>query len=449
MFEKVLIANRGEIAVRIIRACRELDIRTVAIFSEPDEDALHVRLADEAYCVGPAQAARSYLHVPAIIEVASKAGVDAIHPGYGFLAENSHFAAVAKTWGITFVGPSPDAIEQMGFKSVARELMIKAGVPVVPGTDDTLKDEKQALAIAAEIGYPVLVKASAGGGGRGIRIAQSAEELSEAVTAASREAQSIFGSGDIYLEKYLVNPRHIEIQILADHEGQIVHLGERECSIQRRRQKILEEAPSAALTPELRQNIAAAAIKAAQAVDYTNAGTVEFLLDENGQFYFIEMNTRIQVEHTLSEVLTGIDIVKEQLRIAAGQPLRFAQADVTFRGWALQCRINAEDPDNRFMPSPGTITEYQPPAGPGIRWDEGIYAGYSVQPFYDSLIGKLIASGSDRAEAIARMRRALAEFRLEGVKTTIELHQRILSHADFESGRSHTNWLEDELLGGT
>lgn len=449
MFEKVLVANRGEIAVRIIRACRELGIRTVAVFSEADVDSLHVHLADEAYNIGPAMASESYLKVPAIIEVAGKAGVDAIHPGYGFLAENSHFAAVCNTWGIVFIGPSPHAIESMGYKSVARELMAKADVPVIPGMAEPLANDEEAAAIAEELGYPVLVKAVAGGGGRGIRVAADPDSLAESLVSARREALASFGNGDLYLEKYLEDPHHVEIQILADGEGNIIHLGERECSVQRRRQKILEEAPSPILTSELREQMAQAAVRAAQAVDYTGAGTVEFLVDRHGNFYFLEMNTRIQVEHPLTEMLTGIDIVKEQIRIAAGEPLGVKQEDVRFNGWAMECRINAEDPDNRFMPSPGTITGYRAPGGPGVRVDEGIYAGYTVQPFYDSLLCKIVTWGQDRQEAAARMDRALSELQLTGVKTTAELHRHILRHPDFQAGRVHTRWLEESLLASS
>lgn len=446
MFRKILIANRGEIAVRIIRACKELNITTVAVYSEPDENALHVQMADEAYCIGPASAIRSYLHVPSIVEVASKAKVDAIHPGYGFLAENAHFAAVCKTWGITFIGPSPEAIDQMGFKSVAREKMIAADVPVIPGTEGVIKDLDEAVKTADRIGYPVLIKAAAGGGGRGIRVVYSESELKEAMASASREAEAAFGNGDLYLEKFLEDPRHVEVQIIADNEGNVIHLGERECSIQRRRQKLLEEGPSPAVSPELRESMCQAAIRAAQAVNYVNAGTVEFLVDKHGNFYFIEMNTRIQVEHPVTECITGVDIVKEQIAIAAGQPLSIKQEDISPRGWAIECRINAEDPSNRFMPSPGTITQLIPPAGPGIRLDEGVIAGNTVQPYYDSLIAKLIAWGKDREEARCRMARALDELKIEGIKTTVDLHRRIINHPDFIAGKTHTRWLEDQLL---
>ncbi|ADU52338.1 biotin carboxylase; acetyl-CoA carboxylase carboxyltransferase subunit alpha [Thermaerobacter marianensis DSM 12885] len=448
MFQKILIANRGEIAVRVIRACRELGIRTVAVYSEADENALHVAMADEAYCIGPAPAPRSYLHIPSLIEAASKAGVDAIHPGYGFLSENAHFAAVCKTWGIEFIGPPPEAIETMGLKSLAREAMQRAGVPVVPGSEGTVEDEDEALRIAREIGYPVLVKAAAGGGGRGIRVARDEQELVQALASARREAESTFGNGAVYLEKFLEEPRHIEIQVIADKHGHTLHLGERECSVQRRRQKLIEEAPSPVMTPELRQRMAEAAVRAAEAVDYVGAGTVEFLVDRDGNFYFIEMNTRIQVEHPVTELITGIDLVKEQIRVAAGEPLSFTQEDVTFRGWAMECRINAEDPNNRFLPSPGTITAWEPPGGPGVRVDAGFRAGTAVVPFYDSLVAKLIVWGRDREETMARMQRALAEFRIEGIRTTIPLYQEILKRDDFRQGRFHTRWLEEEVLAG-
>ncbi|HEY8394396.1 MAG TPA: acetyl-CoA carboxylase biotin carboxylase subunit, partial [Thermaerobacter sp.] len=431
---------------RVIRACRELGIRTVAVFSEADEDSLHVALADEAYCIGPAPATRSYLHIPSLIEAASKAGVDAIHPGYGFLAENAHFAAVCKTWGIEFIGPPPEAIETMGLKSRAREAMVRAGVPVVPGSEGTVASDEEAIEIAEEIGYPVLIKAAAGGGGRGIRVARNRDEMLDALAAARREAEASFGNGDVYVEKFLEEPRHVEIQVVADKHGHVVHLGERECSVQRRRQKLIEEAPSPAVDPELRARMAEAALRAAAAVDYVGAGTVEFLLDRHGNFYFIEMNTRIQVEHPVTEAITGIDLVKEQIRIAAGEPLSFRQEDVRFNGWAMECRINAEDPANRFLPSPGTITAWEEPGGPGIRVDSGVRSGSVVQPYYDSLVAKLIAWGRDREEAIARMERALGEFRIEGIKTTVPLYQQILARDDFRRGAFHTRWLEEEVL---
>lgn len=446
MFNKVLVANRGEIAVRIIRALKELGITSVAVFSEADEDSLHVQLADEAYYIGPAQAVKSYLNVPAIIEVAGKAGVDAIHPGYGFLSENPHFAAVCETWGIEFIGPNASSIERMGYKSMAREIMIKNEVPVIPGTEGSISDEEQALGKAAEIGYPVLVKAAAGGGGRGIRIANTPDELKEALAAAKREAQSIFGNAEVYLEKFLENPRHIEFQVLADKQGNVIHLGERESSLQRRRQKILEEALSPAVSPELRDRMSQAAIKAAKAVNYTNAGTVEFLVDKHGNFYFIEMNTRIQVEHPATEMITGVDIVKEQIRIAAGHPLSYKQEDIKFNGWAIECRINAEDPEKNFMPSPGTITKCEFGLGSGVRVDAGIQTGSEIKPYYDSLVAKIVTWGKDRQEAINRMQRVLSETKIEGVQTTIPLHQKILTNESFRNGDIHTRFLEDDIL---
>lgn len=446
MYNKILVANRGEIAVRVIRACRELGIAAVAIYSEVDANALHVRYADEAYCVGPAADTESYLNMQTIIETAVKARVEAIHPGYGFLSENPHFAAVCRTWGLDFIGPDPEAIERMGSKSLARQAMVQAGVPVVPGTNGTVESTAAAIAAVRDLGFPVMIKAAAGGGGRGIRIARNPEELAELLEAAQREAGRYFGSSDVYIEKHLEEPRHIEVQLLADRHGNIVHLFERECSIQRRRQKIIEESPSSALTPELRQDICAAAIRAARAVNYCNAGTVEFLLDRNGNFYFCEMNTRIQVEHPITELITGIDIVKEQIRVAAGERLRWRQEDIRSKGWAIECRITAEDPDNRLMPSPGTITAYETPGGPGVRVDSGVVAETTVSPFYDSLIAKLSVWGEDREEAIARARRALTEYRIEGIKTNIPLHQAILGHAAFREGKYHTQFLEEAIL---
>jgi acetyl-CoA carboxylase biotin carboxylase subunit len=446
LYRRILIANRGEIAVRVIRACRELGIATVAVYSEADEEALHVRMADEAVPIGPPPATQSYLNVAKIIEVAAKAGVDAIHPGYGFLSENPYFAAMCKSWGIDFIGPEADTIERMGLKTAARTRMQEAGVPIIPGTPGTVAGEQEAVRAAAEIGYPILVKAAAGGGGRGIRTARNEEELVQAIGGAGREAGSSFGNADLYLEKLLVDPRHVEMQILADRHGHVVHLWERDSSIQRRRQKILEEAPSPALDPATRERMAAAAVAAARAVDYVGAGTIEFLLDADGRFYFIEMNTRIQVEHPTTEMITGIDIVREQILVCGGEPISFSQEDVRPRGWAIECRINAEDPDNRFLPSPGLITAWEPPAGPWVRVDEGVRAGQRVQPFYDSLLAKLICWGADRPQAVARMRRALDEFTVEGVKTTLPLHRRLVADADFQSGAYHTGWLEGAFL---
>lgn len=446
MFKKILVANRGEIALRIIRACRELDIETVAVFSEADRDALHVKAADEAVCIGPAQSSKSYLNIPNIISAAELTGVDAIHPGYGFLSENARFAEICESCGITFIGPSSSAIENMGDKAKARKAMIEAGVPVVPGSKEIITDVDTAARIAEEIGYPVLIKASAGGGGKGMRVAQNAKELVKSIQAAQTEAQAAFGNPEIYLEKYVEEPRHIEFQILADKYGNVVHLGERDCSMQRRNQKLLEESPSSALTPELRAEMGAAAVQATKAVNYSNAGTIEFLLDRNGRYYFIEMNTRIQVEHPVTEFVTGLDLVKEQIRMANGEPLGLTQADITTRGWAIECRINAENPDKNFMPSPGTIEIYHVPGGPGVRVDSAIYQGYSIPPYYDSMIGKLIVWGANREEAIQRMKRALEEFVIEGINTTIPFHLKVLDNAFFRRGEVYTNFIQRRIL---
>ena len=445
MFNKILIANRGEIALRIIRACRELGIKTVAVYSEADRDSLPVKLADEAYCIGAPQPTKSYLNQANIISAALVSGADAIHPGYGFLAENAGFAEKCESCKITFIGPSVKAIELMGNKSVARETMIKEGVPVVPGTESTIKDVDEALQLAKEMGYPVLIKASAGGGGRGMRVAQSKDDLERSIQAAKSEAQAAFGCADVYLEKYVEEPRHIEFQILGDKEGNIVYLGERDCSIQRRNQKVIEESPSTALTPELRKKMGEAAVMAARSVGYYNAGTIEFLLDRNNDFYFIEMNTRIQVEHTVTEMVTGIDLIKEQIRLAAGEPLGYTQEEIQFRGWAIECRINAEDPTRNFMPSPGKITKYIVPGGPGVRLDSFVYEGYTVLPFYDSMIGKLIVLGKDREEAISRMQRALNEFVIEGVSTIIPFHLQVLGNAFFRKGEIYTNFIQRRI----
>lgn len=447
MFKKILIANRGEIALRVIRACRELDIETVAVFSEGDRDALHVKAADEAVCIGPVASTKSYLNIPNIISAAELTGVDAIHPGYGFLSENARFAEICESCGITFIGPSPHAIETMGDKAMARKTMIEAGVPVVPGSKDVIKDVEIASHIAEDIGYPVLIKASAGGGGKGMRIAQNPKELLKAIQAAQTEAQAAFGNPEIYLEKYVEEPRHIEFQILADKFGNVVHLGERDCSLQRRNQKLLEEAPSSALTPELRAKMGAAAIKAAKSANYSSAGTIEFLLDRHGNFYFIEMNTRIQVEHPVTELVTGLDLVKEQIRLAAGEPLGYTQADIQVRGWAMECRINAENPDKNFMPSPGTIEHYHVPGGPGVRVDSAAYQGYAIPPYYDSMVGKLIVWGANRDEAIQRMKRALEEFVIEGIHTTIPFHLKVLDNAFFRRGEVYTNFIQRRILG--
>ncbi|MET3293057.1 UNVERIFIED_CONTAM: acetyl-CoA carboxylase biotin carboxylase subunit [Brevibacillus sp. OAP136] len=442
MFKKVLIANRGEIAVRIIRACREMGIATVAVYSEPDREALHVQLADEAYCIGPAPSKQSYLSMAALISVADRTGSDAIHPGYGFLAENAAFAQACADNNITFIGPEPDAITRMGDKSIARQTMKEAGVPTVPGTEGLIEREEEAVAIANEIGYPVIIKATAGGGGKGMRVANNEEELVYSLHQARKEAEAAFGNAGVYIEKYLEEPRHVEIQIMGDRHGNVVYLGERDCSIQRRHQKLVEEAPSPALTEKLRKEMGKAAVEAAKAVNYHGAGTIEFLLDRHGKFYFMEMNTRIQVEHPVTEMITGIDLIREQISVAAGKPLSFAQKDVKINGWAIECRINAENPAKNFMPSPGKVEFYLPPGGYGVRVDSAVYSGYSITPFYDSMVAKLIVWGKDREEAIQRMKRALDEFVIEGVKTTIPFHQRLLEHELFVAGDFHTKFLE-------
>jgi acetyl-CoA carboxylase, biotin carboxylase subunit len=436
--QKVLVANRGEVALRIIRACRELGLAAVAVYSTADETARHVRVADEAVCVGKPAARDSYLNVEALIDAARRTGADAVHPGYGFLAENAGFARACEEAGLTWVGPSPAAIDQMGDKAVARELARSAGVPVVPGTAGTLTPG-EALRTAEDVGYPVMLKAAAGGGGRGIRVAQNREELAGALAAAAREAQAAFGDESLYLEKLIVDPRHVEVQVLGDGHGGAIHLYERECSLQRRRQKLLEESPAPNLDADTREEMAAAAARLAAAVDYASAGTVEFIVDPAGAFYFIEMNTRIQVEHPVTEMVTGIDLVKEQLLLAAGEPFDMRQDDVTPRGWAIEFRLNAEDPTADFMPSPGEIRALELPGGPGVRVDTALYTGYRVPPFYDSLIAKLIVWGRDRDEAIARGRRALTEFRIDGIKTTIPFHLRVLDEPSFLAGEYHTD----------
>lgn len=445
MFRKVLVANRGEIAVRVIRACRELGIRTVAVYSEADRDCLHVRLADEAFCIGPPPAGESYLNIPNILSTAEVTGAEAIHPGYGFLAENPHFAEICRDAGIAFIGPSPEAMEAMGNKARAREIAQRAGVPIVPGSPGPVRTVDEALAVADRIGYPLLIKASAGGGGKGMRVVHSREELGRAMATAQREAEAAFGSGEVYLEKYLDEPRHIEVQILADTRGNVVHLGERECSIQRRHQKLLEEAPAPGLSPRLRANLHRAAVRIAQAIRYTSAGTVEFLVDKEENFYFMEMNTRIQVEHPVTEMITGLDLVREQIRIAAGERLSFSQRDVEFRGHAMECRINAEDPAHDFRPSPGTIRGLVLPGGPGIRVDTHVYAGYTIPPYYDSLVAKVIAWGRDRPEAMARMDRALREFEIVGIRTTIPFHRLLLENAFFRRGEVYTNFVQRRM----
>ena len=445
MFEKVLIANRGEIALRVVRACQELGVPAVAVYSDADETALHVRHADESVNIGPPAAGKSYLNAQRLIEAAKETGADAIHPGYGFLAENAAFAKAVTDAGIKFIGPSAEAIEKLGDKSAARRLAVEAKVPVVPGSDN-VSSADEAVATVEEIGYPVMIKAAAGGGGRGIRVAENEEELRESVQAAKREAQSAFGDGTLYLEKFLAGPRHVEVQVMADEEGNAIHLYERECSMQRRRQKVLEESPSPGINPEMREKMCEAAVRLAREAGYANAGTVEFLV-EGDEFYFIEMNTRIQVEHPVTEMLTGVDLVKEQILVSAGEPLSLGQEDVPFVGHSIEFRINAEDPDNDFMPSPGEVTFLDVPGGPGVRVDSAMYAGYTIPPFYDSMVGKLIVWALTRDEAISRARRALREYRLEGIKTTIPLHLRLLEDEAFRSGDYHTGYLEDLLDG--
>ncbi|AXI40106.1 MAG: acetyl-CoA carboxylase biotin carboxylase subunit [Bacillaceae bacterium] len=444
MFKKLLIANRGEIAVRIIRACKELGIETVAIYSEADKDSLHVQLADEAYCIGPTASKDSYLNFTNIVSVATLTGSEAIHPGYGFLAENADFAELCNDCNIVFVGPSPEAITKMGKKDVARETMRQAGVPIVPGSKGIIKSEEEAVEIANQIGYPVIIKAAAGGGGKGIRVANDEESLRKGIQITQQEAQTAFGNPGVYIEKCIEDFRHVEIQILADHHGNVVHLGERDCSIQRRLQKLVEETPSPALSDKMRHKMGEAAVKAAKAVRYSGAGTVEFIFDyKNEQFYFMEMNTRIQVEHPVTEMVTGIDLIKEQIKIAANEPLSFEQKDITFNGWAIECRINAENPEKNFMPSAGKIEMYLPPGGPGVRIDSACYPGYSIPPYYDSMVAKLITHGATREEAIAKMKRALSEFVIEGVHTTIPFHLKLMDHEKFISGEFNTRFLEN------
>ncbi len=441
MFKKVLIANRGEIALRIISACQEMGLKTVAVYSEPDADSLHVRFADEEVCIGPAKSADSYLNIPSLLSAAEITGADAIHPGYGFLAENAHFAEVSEACRVRFIGPSPRAIRTMGDKALARATMKKAKVPVLPGSEGVVDGADEAEAIAKQIGFPVMLKAAAGGGGKGLRVVEREADVGKAFLAARKEAIAAFASDEIYIEKFLENPRHVEIQVMADQQGTTVHLGERECSIQRRHQKLLEEAPSPAVSAKLREKMGRVAVQAAEAVDYEGAGTVEFLLDEDGRFYFMEMNTRIQVEHPVTEMVTGMDLVKDQIRVARGEPLGYRQKDIVVRGASIECRINAEDPAT-FVPSPGTIHAFHIPGGPGVRVDTAAHAECTVHPYYDSLIAKLVVHGRDREEAIARMRRCLRLMVIEGVKTTIPLHQRILEDPDFRAGRYTTRFLE-------
>ena len=447
MFSKILVANRGEIALRIIRACREMGVRTVAIYSVPDANSPHVHLADEAVCIGNAPASLSYLNIPSIISAAEITDVDAIHPGYGFLSENAHFAEICESCQIKFIGPGAQAIRSMGDKMAARETARKAGVPIIPGTVEAVKDKDEALKIAKKIKYPVIIKAAAGGGGRGMRVCHNEVRLVSALMTAQHEAEVAFGNSAVYIEKYLERPKHIEIQILADNHGHMIYLHERDCSIQRRHQKLVEEAPSPSVDWKLRRKMGEMALKAARAVNYTNAGTVEFLLNEDGQFYFIEMNTRVQVEHGITELITGIDIVKEQIRIAAGEKLSIRKQDqVPLRGHAIECRINAEDPANNFAPSPGKIERYNAPGGPGVRVDSHAHAGYTVLPYYDSMIGKLMVHGRNRGEAIAIMQRALEEFIVEPIKTTIPIHKEIMKHPVFRRGQMYTDFIE-RMLG--
>jgi acetyl-CoA carboxylase biotin carboxylase subunit len=442
---KILIANRGEIAVRILRACREMGIAGVAVYSDADRASLHVRLADEAYSIGPAPARESYLRVDRLIDVARRAGCDALHPGYGFLAENPALARACADAGIVFIGPSPEAMEQLGSKTAARQLAHRAGVPMVPGVRAPIEQFPEAERTAQEIGYPILLKAVAGGGGKGMRMVTAAAELSSAWRDAGSEALNAFGDGHLYIEKYLHRPRHIEIQIFGDAHGNFVHLGERECSVQRRHQKMIEESPSPFMTPELRSSMGEAAVRLARQAVYSNAGTVEFLVDDARNFYFLEVNTRLQVEHPVTEAVTGLDLVKLQIRIAAGEPLPFSQDDVALRGHAIECRVYAEDPDNNFFPSPGKITSWRIPQGPGIRFDDGVYAGWTVPGDYDPLLGKLIASGGDRNEAIARLRRALQEFDVGGIRTNAGLFRAILADPEFSRGEIYTRWLDERL----
>src|SRR4051794_12122040 len=441
MFKKILIANRGEVAVRIIYACRELGIKTVAVYSEADENSLHVRFADEDVRIGPARSADSYLNVPAVISAAEITGADAIHPGYGFLSESAYLAEVCEACHIRFIGPDPSVIKLLGDKARAKKAMKKAGVPMLPGSDGPVDSEAKALSVAKEIGYPVIIKAVAGGGGRGMRIVRTPAELPTRRRTAQREAEAAFGNGDVYVEKSLETPRHIEFQILGDHHGNVIHLGERECSIQRRHQKLIEEAPSPVLTEKIRRRMGGVVVDAAKAVQYTNAGTFEFLMDHDGKFYYMETNTRLQVEHPVTEMVTGIDLVKEQIRIAAGHKLSIKQSDVTWTGHSIECRINAEDPET-FAPSPGVIHAWSVPGGPGVRVDTFAHAECTVSPYYDSMIAKIVVHGRDRQEAIARMRRTLEMTVIEGIKTSVPLHLRILAEADFVAGKLNTGFME-------
>ncbi|MFA6142269.1 MAG: acetyl-CoA carboxylase biotin carboxylase subunit [Candidatus Omnitrophota bacterium] len=442
MFTKILIANRGEVALRVIRACKELGIRTVAVYSQPDINSMHVRLADEAICIGSAASANSYLNIPSVISAAEITDVEAIHPGYGFLAEDAHFAEICESCKIKFIGPTPENIRRMGDKMAAKDSAKKAGVATIPGSKAVIKTKEEALKIAKELKYPVIVKAAAGGGGKGMRICHNDVRLISALLTAQREAEAAFGNPNVYIEKYIEEPRHIEIQILGDSHGHIVHLGERDCTIQRRHQKLVEETPSPILDSKLRKKMGDAAIKCAKAINYVNAGTIEFLLDSDGSFYFMEMNTRVQVEHPITEAVTGIDVIKEQIRIAAGEKISYKQDDIKFYGHAIECRINAEDPDNDFMPSPGKIVTFNTPGGRGVRIDTHAYTGYDISPYYDSMIGKLIVHGKNRQEAISICKRALDEFTIEPIKTTIPFHKKVMNNTAFIRGKYSTDFVE-------
>ncbi len=441
MFHKILIANRGEIALRVIRACRELGIKTVAVYSSADESSLHARFADERVCVGPADSAQSYRNIPNILSAAEITDAEAIHPGYGFLAENAHFAEACEAAGIVFIGPTPDNIALMGDKAKAKETMTKCGVPIMPGSRGVVSAEKDALDVARETGFPVIIKAVAGGGGRGMRVVHKEQELVNTFLMAQAEAKASFGSDEVYIEKFFPNPRHIEVQVLGDRSGSVVYLGERDCSVQRRHQKLIEEAPSPVVDEKMRKKMGEVAIKAAKFVNYISAGTIEFLVDDQNNFYFMEMNTRIQVEHPVTEMVTGVDLIKEQIKIAAGEPVAFSQKDIRIKGHSMECRINAEDSE-KFTPSPGLITAYCVPGGPGVRVDSAAYAGYTVPQYYDSVIAKLIVHGEDREEAIAKMCRALDEYVIEGIKTTIPFHRMVLRSSEFMSGKYSTNLVE-------
>ena len=445
-FAKILIANRGEIALRILHTCEEMGIATVAVHSTIDRNALHVQLADERICIGPPPSGKSYLNIPNIISAALTTNASAIHPGYGFLAENARFAEICTDHNIAFIGPSPEAIIAMGDKSTAKKTMQNSGVPTIPGSKGLVQDEQEARKIAGKIGYPVIIKATAGGGGRGMRLVKREEELAKSFAAAQGEAEAAFGNGGVYLEKFIECPRHIEFQILADSYGNVIHLGERDCSIQRRHQKLLEEAPSAVLTSELREKMGQAAVLAAKSINYVGAGTIEFLVDKYNSYYFMEMNTRIQVEHPVTEMITGLDLIAEQIRIAQGERLSFSQVNINLKGHSIECRINAEDPEHNFRPHPGKISAYLPPGGPGVRMDSHVYTDYEIPPYYDSLIGKLIVWGPDRATAIKRMKRALRECAITGIPTTIAFHQKILENKAFLAGDFYTNFIEQQMM---